>query len=203
MEYITRVYEVYDYAELSEKAKEKAKQWYIDDVCRADIFTEDIGNMLSEDFPESELKVQYSLGYCQGDGLNIYGKLYLCDMLHRIEFKGYTEKEKKFIQWLFTKWNKYFSVKIPENHRYCYCIADQIDIRYDLEYDLEYDHIRDINYEAIRKFEIDVIDYFEKLCSEYEKAGYEFFYDPDEQTIIDECEANEWKFDIDGNFFTA
>ena len=201
METITRNYVVYDYSELSEEAKEKVKEWYIDDDCRSDIFTEDIEYFLSENFSESELKVQYSLGYCQGDGLNIYGKLYLCDMLDKITFEGYTEKEKRFIVWLFTKWNKYFSVKIPANNHYCYCIADQLDIRYDLEYDLEYDHIRDINYEAIRKFEIDIIDYFEKLCSDYEEAVYKYFYDPDEEEIADTCEANEWKFTEDGEFF--
>lgn len=202
MEYITRVYQVYSYAELSEKAKEAVKQWYIDDEFRTDIFTEDVNYMLSEDYPESELKVQYSLSYCQGDGLNVYGKLYLIDMLNKLDFKGYTEKEKKFIHWLFTKYNKYYSAEIPSNNRYGYCMANQIDFRGSLEYDLESDHIRAINYEAIRKFEIDVIQHFKKVCREYEAAGYKFFYDPDEEEIESTCEANDWKFTADGEYFT-
>lgn len=202
MEYITRVYQVYDYCELSEEAKERVKEWYINDEFRCNIFSDDVNYMLEEDYKNSSLKVEYSLGYCQGDGLNIYGKLYLIDMLDKINFSSYSEKEKRFITWLFKKYNPYFSIDIPENRRYCYCIADQIDIRSDIESDLEFDRIRSINYEAIQKFENDVIEHFKKQCSDYEKAGYKFFYDPDEDEIQSTCEANEWKFTSDGEFFT-
>ena len=34
MEIITREYKVYNYSELSAKAKEKVKQWYLDDGFR-------------------------------------------------------------------------------------------------------------------------------------------------------------------------
>lgn len=202
METITRVYHVYDYDELSEKAKERVKNWYINDEFRTDIFSDDCNLFLSENYPESELKVQYSLNYCQGDGLNIYGKLYLIDMLNKISYDNYTEKEKRFIHWLFTKYNKYFSVQLPENRHYCYCIVDQIDLEYDIISDLEYDRIRDINYGAIRKFQDNVIDHFKTLCSEYKSAGYKYFYDPDEEEIADTCSANDWKFTEDGEFFT-
>lgn len=199
METITRSYTVYDYTELSEAAKEAVKQWYIDDESRCEIFTEDIENMLSDDFKNSTLKVQYSLAYCQGDGLNIYGELNLADMIEKISFDNFTAKEKRFILWAVKNYNQ--DIKIPYNNHYGYCIARQADFRWSIEYDMEADKIRDINYKALEKFEVACIEYLENLCSEYERAGYAYFYDPDESEISDACEANDWKFTADGKFF--
>ena len=79
-------YKVYTFAELSESAKEKVRQWYLEGQ-EPYIFSEDCEMWLSERFRNSELKVQYSLGYCQGDGLNIYGTLNLYDMYEQIQEK--------------------------------------------------------------------------------------------------------------------
>ena len=68
-------YEVYKYAELTEDAKEKVKTWYLEGQ-EPFIFTEDCKMDLENLFGENDLDVQYSLGYCQGDGFNIYGKIY-------------------------------------------------------------------------------------------------------------------------------
>lgn len=84
METITKVFNVYDYTELSESAKEKVREWYLDDDLRPEMFTESIDIWLSENFKNSELKVQYSLNYCQGDGLNIYGKVYLDELYEKV-----------------------------------------------------------------------------------------------------------------------
>lgn len=74
MRTVTEAYNVYTYIELSEEAKEKVNQWYLDDPMKSetisDIFTEDLKKL----FPGRNLKMQYSLGDCQGDGLNIYGR---------------------------------------------------------------------------------------------------------------------------------
>lgn len=77
-----REFNVYKFAELSQAAKEKVRDWYLEgqESC---IFTEDCMMRLSELFPNSDLKVQYSLGYCQGDGLNIYGEIRLDELLEK------------------------------------------------------------------------------------------------------------------------
>ena len=41
----------------------------------------------------------------------------------------------------------------------------------------------------------------ERLCSDYEKYGYDFFYNVDDEVIEETCEANEWEFLEDGTFF--
>ena len=199
MEIITRNYTVYNYSELSAEAKEVVKEWYIDDDIRTEIFSEDINYMLQEDFKNSNLKVQYSLGYRQGDGLNIYGDLCLSDIIDKINFDNFSEKEKKFILWSIKEYPQ--TVKLPYNHPYCYCIARQADFSGYIEYDLENCRMRDINYIALEKFDKACIEYFEKLCSEYEDAGYTYFYEPDETEICETCEANDWKFTADGKFF--
>ena len=51
MRTVTEIYNVYTYPELSEEAKEKVNQWYLDDPCRNDefleIYTEDLHNIFS------------------------------------------------------------------------------------------------------------------------------------------------------------
>ena len=57
---------VYKYNELSEEAKEKAKEWYLnDDDTRAYIFQQDCELYLKEAFPSSKLDVEFSLASCQ------------------------------------------------------------------------------------------------------------------------------------------
>ena len=76
----TKTTKVYEYMELSDDAKENAKQWYLNDDSRSyeltDIFMEDIHQI----FPNSKLEVQWSLSSCQGDGVNIYGSVDLHDI---------------------------------------------------------------------------------------------------------------------------
>ena len=83
MKTITKTYNLYQYNELSEAGKERARQWYLDDSMRNDFFHDNVIWFLKEEFPFSELMVEYSLGYCQGDGLNIYGKFYLPDFINK------------------------------------------------------------------------------------------------------------------------
>ena len=202
METITKVFNVYDYTELSESAKEKVREWYLDDDLRPQMFEEDIDMWLSENFKNSELKVQFSLGCCQGDGLNIYGKVYLDELYEKVSERldfNLSEKEQKFIKWVFTR--AYWYVEIPCNRRYCYCIADRVDFTEEIIQDLEYDGIRNINFSALERFNELCQNYFTDLCGEYEQAGYKYFYEPDEDEIIDMCAANEWKFTEDGEFY--
>ena len=80
MRTVTKTYNVYKYNELSEDAKEKVKQWYLDDDFSPQEFENSCMDALNRLFPNSDLKVQFSLSACQGDGFNIYGKLDLSDV---------------------------------------------------------------------------------------------------------------------------
>ena len=110
MKVVTREYEVYSFEELDVEAKERVKSWYLDDEIRVDMLTETYEENLRLAFPNSDLKVQWSLSSCQGDGVNIFGTLNLEDAFKLPEsnfydfldeYKGYfTEKEKRTIKFL-------------------------------------------------------------------------------------------------------
>ena len=75
MKTIKRKYNTYDFSELNESAKERARQWYLDDDMRSSDWENEIEQDLMTMFPNSDLHIQFSLNSCQGDGVNIYGEL--------------------------------------------------------------------------------------------------------------------------------
>ena len=202
-------YNVYSYNELSEEAKEKVKAWYLE-AQEPFVFSEDCKQDLENLFGENGLDVQYSLGYCQGDGFNIYGKIdaesiFKCLEAHsggvQLEkFEGVmTDKEKKTVLHYAERCGE---IELPRNNGYCYCIADYIDIAEEWAYNLEnYFCYRAINMKTLKKFEAMVKEIFEILCKDYEKQGYEYFYEISEEDMEDICEANGYEFLEDGTVF--
>lgn len=211
MKIITKSYKVYSYSELSERAKEKVKTEFLQDQVRNDLFNEDCLETLHYMFPNSELKVQYSLGYCQGDGLNIYGKLKVLDfinlmnntdqipvnLLNEIKSQMLSKTEMDLI----LEYNKYCNdITIPMNDRYCYSIADNIDLAEEWEGNLEYCEIN-YNKQIIDKFDLFIRNFFSEFNSLLEEDGYEYFYNISDEEMEDTCEANEWTFLEDGTMF--
>lgn len=211
MKIITKSYKVYDYSELSEKAKEKVKTEFLQDEIRNDLFYEDCLETLHYMFPNSNLKVQYSLGYCQGDGLNIYGELKVSDLinlmnninkipinlLNKIKSQILPKQEMDLI----LEYNQYCNdIKIPMNNRYCYSIADNIDFAEEWKDDLEYGEIN-YNKQIIDKFDLFIRNFFSEFNSLLEKDGYEYFYNISDEEMEETCEANEWTFLEDGTIF--
>ena len=211
MEVVTREYKVYNFSELSEDAKEKAKQWYLDDDYRPqefeNIYTEDLHYL----FNNSDLKMQFSLSYCQGDGLNIYGKLDLMDVFAAIrdtdhsgeQFKQYkdlfSEHEQKTIEAYMEVCGR--EIELPYNRHYCYCIDDRVDFADEWIETLEYCRYKNIQIDTIRKMEKLVGRMFESLSATYEKYGYDYFYNAEDEVVNETCEANGWRFLEDGTFF--
>lgn len=211
MEVVTREYKVYNFSELSEDAKEKAKQWYLDDDFRPqefeNIYTEDLHYL----FNNSDLKMQFSLSYCQGDGLNIYGKLDLMDVFAAIrdtdhsgeQFKQYkdlfSEHEQKTIEAYMEVCGR--EIELPYNRHYCYCVDDRVDFANEWIEILEYCRYKNIQIDTIRKMEKLVGMMFENLSATYEKYGYDYFYNADDEVVNEACEANGWRFLEDGTFF--
>lgn len=202
-------YQVYKYIELSDEAKEKARAWYLEGR-EPYVFTEIVMEDLYNLFGENDLQVQYSLGYCQGDGLNIYGKINAENIFKCLEnYNGGTQLE-QFENVLTKKEKKTIlhyaelcgEIELPINNRYCYCIARYVDVAEEWEYILEnhFDY-SNINKEALEKFENLVQEVFEKLCASYEEQGYEYFYEISEEDLEEMCEANGYEFLEDGTIF--
>lgn len=212
MKIITRKYKVYEYNELSKDAKEKAKQWFLDDN---GLRFEDFKDMYEQDllniFPTSFLHLQASLNSCQGDGVNVYGELNIEEIINLptngnagdqfADLKDYfTEKEIKTLRFYTKECDSY--IDLPYNSRYCYCYVDRIDTDKWSNH-LWWSGYRDINEEVIEKLKQYIIKIFTKLCRNYENYGYDYLYNVDEEEMSETCEANHWYFNADGSFFAA
>jgi len=198
MRTVTIDYDVYKYQELSEQAKEKAKEWYLEGK-DASWFKDDCEEILHCEFPNSELNVEFSLSYCQGDGLNIYGSINLLELWNKLDKNKYTDKEKKFMEYVLKEYSMTYDM--PENWRYGYCMSSSWDFTENIISDMEYANLRGIKYDVLKKFDEDCKEYMEKLCSDFESDGYSYFYEVDDDEMIDMCEANEWEFTADGKIF--
>lgn len=202
MKVVTKEFKVYSYNELSEEAKQKIKEWYLNDQ-ESYIFDNMIEDDLSYLFPHSCLHFQYDLGYCQGDGFNIYGKVDIRDILNYKEDGEndyFTEKEKRTL--LFYVDECGCDIVLPENRsHYSYCVCDRNDIDEDFIYRLKDCDIRGIEVETIKKLQSAVEKIFCKLCDRYENDGYSYFYEVDEETLEDHCTFNGYEFLEDGSLF--
>lgn len=186
----------YTFDELSEDAKNNVRQYYLDGQM-PEIFTEDVQYDLEQLFPNSDLKVEYSLSYSQGDGFNIYGEISLTDLWDQLDKSAFTEKEVKFINYVMKYYGQ--SIKMPRNNGYyAYCNSSDWDFIYAITYDMEYDYIRNIKYDVLEKFNDACIEHMENLCGQYEKWGYSFFYEIDDDDLKDWCERNGYEFDENG-----
>ncbi len=80
---------VYQFEELDDKAKERARDWYREDMDLSDslreLFEHDVGEA---GYPTE--KIEWSLGYCQGDGMAFYGRLTEEDLV-RVAERLYTQ----------------------------------------------------------------------------------------------------------------
>lgn len=181
MRLVNVTYKIYEFSELSEDVKTKVKEWYLNNFYQNEEFSDMCKEELSHRFPKSDLKVQYSLSYCQGDGLNVYGTLNLKDVLYNLSitpltsFKpedSFTEKEKRTLC--------------------CYAKECGWEIT---------PPFKNLNKKLMKRFQQYIVDLFTKFCAELEAAGYQFFYSIDDESMENVCKINEWEFLEDGTLF--
>lgn len=202
MRTITKTINLYNYSELCDKAKARVREDYLSDLREMDFFYEDMLYRLKNDFPSSDLSVQYSLSYCQGDGFNIYGKFSLVDILPHMD--DLTEKERRTIMLYAEK--IFFEIEFSYNERYYYSLKriDKNDrcLIEDIINDAENACLRDFNVELVRRVAGFACDYFYELDKKYERSGYKYFYEVDDETVTYWAEANGYEFTEDGEIYT-
>lgn len=194
---------VYNFSELSEDAKEKVRQWYLDDPIRTDLFSENCNNWYIENFPNSELKATYSLGYCQGDGYNTEGKLRIYDVIDKLDI---TDKEKRTLHFYYDELNTLYTFERNNHYGYSCKFIDMKYIDSTVEDDVNdmkyYYHWKNINIPLIKKMYELIFDYFEDIDANFEKSGYEYFYEVDDEEVSETCDANDWEFTASGQFYS-
>lgn len=162
---------VYSFSELTERERDRVVNEYLEYERESEIFTEMCEDKLYRTFPHSDLKVQYSLSYCQGDGLNIYGTLNLEDALKKVKNK-LSKEDVLTIKMLINMGTLDSEYELRENRRYCYCIAYTINLQ-----DAALDELDVHEKHVILKFSHYVRKYISHLCSELEVTGYNYFYE--------------------------
>ena len=197
-------YDVYTYDELSDQAKEAARekvrdrilQWRDDD---SGVFTDSCETTLKELFPNSDLNVQYSLSYSQGDGLNTYGMLKANDLLD-VDLSKYPLNvsdikplsDKDAIKAVCDKADL-DDIELAENRHYCYSLADRIDV--EPPYDAE---LTDADMLLIGKLEKFAQDVMGRINKQLEDDGYNWFYEVTDEDIQEEISSQELEFTEDG-----
>lgn len=216
MRTIVETKEVYTYDELSDSAKQTVKDWYLAERSYFGDFDEMVTEDLRSIFGDNMLDVQYSLGYSQGDGLNIYGKINAKKILDFMGSDVAGELSKKYSNVLsdddknkIRQWcNEYGDIHydsvgiiiVPKNpSRYSYCVSDMIEFAGDWATELHYYGIEDND--ALFRFEQVCRDLFNELCNMYEKWGYEYFYEISDEDLNDELCGMGMEFLEDGELY--
>ena len=198
MKTITKTIELYRYSELSDDARERVKQWYLDGQ-NAGVFADDCKDWLQYEYGLIDMTVQFSLSYCQGDGLNVYGDVAFWELEKIFKNSEFTEKELKRLEFYYKQ--VYDAIHIPANPRYSYDYSNRIDFASNWIAELENDGIRDIDKRLISRFESYLKQVFHNINAELEQRGYDFFYEISESDLSDICDANDYYFTADGTYY--
>ena len=199
-------YELYKYEELDSKGKEKAKRKYLDGQDEYE-FTDMVEADTTLVFPNSKLKVQYSLSYSQGDGLSVYGSLDFEDIFNILKgndpvliegIDPFSEKEIKILRFYA---NEIGGFKINENPRYLFFCEWDYNFADDWVDTFESDGFSSVQTELIFRFEKAVKNIMCRYCKKWEDAGYDFFYEVEDDAMKEMSEGNDWEYLGDGTLY--
>lgn len=185
---------VYSYEELNQRARDRVRDFYLGSL-DSDVFEEYCAEYLKKRFPCSRLRIEYSLNYCQGDGLNIYGELNLIDAFSLVR-NGFSVAEQTEIAHLLVLYLGNYSMNRNPS-RYAYCVCDGHEYTENLIDQMEENH-QCPPFSLLRKFDRLVQNLMAYCCRELENAGYDFFHGAEDSDIVDWCEANNFEFYADG-----
>ena len=197
---VTKSYDVYTFDELSDEAKEKVKELFLSWRANDDTFMESSHTILKDLFPNSDLKVQYSLSSSQGDGFNTYGKLKVDDLLNvdtslypLNQASGIAVPENKEAIKAACEKADVTELELPRNDHYDYSLADRIEVVPD--YDVELTKEETGLLSDLENFAQSVMG---KINSQFESDGYDWFYEMSDEEASEQAAANDYEFTEDG-----
>ena len=214
MREVTLTFRVYRYDELNEAAKKKAKDDFLQTNIQNDDFQYTLDDFYEHMFPNSDLKYQYSLCYCQGDGFNTYGSLNIQDIneirrraasgelykgIYEPVYSGMTDDEWKLLMAYSDEYDASYIV-LPFNRRYDYSLARNIDLEDWSSQILPKDKKKYAN--VIEKFQHVLRKFFDRLNKYWERYGYDFLYNISDIQFDYLGKANDWEFNENGVLWT-
>ena len=186
---------IYNYSELSEKSKEHARQKYAWDDFYNESITENMEQTLM-DHGYADVKVNWSLSSCQGDGVSFTCEYYGRDnelraILNRIYGSNIPKNTNRILPFIQVSYSRF-------NSHYVHEKTVRVSIEIVENYTGNIDHVEKTIEELERILEIDRLN----LCSILEKQGYsEIEYYNSEECFQENCEANECEFYENGEMY--
>lgn len=199
----TKTINLYEFNELSESAKENAREWYRqgnrEDAFWADCI-EDEARQQANYMGFDVEKILWSGFWCQGDGACFIGRWNANDLTIDKVADGWGESDStaeiKEIAQRFTDFAKQFpelQVKISHNNRYCHERSVDYDFYFfDKETGEEKDWPENFNE---KDFKEACVDFFQWIYQQLEK---EYEHQQSDEVIDELMEANGWTFTEDG-----
>jgi hypothetical protein len=179
--------QIYNFNELSQTAKDTAINNFKDrHEIHLDFFNDDCIQIINERGFKGNIKLQYSLSNCQGDGLSFGCDYFDSEKLHEIFREVLGSGKDKTIETILN--NSYFKVK-GISGRYCY--AHENDLEYTFDDNISAPNIE----EVVGKVKEKLVEIYLNLCSELEKIGYdEIEYQYSDEYIANELIELEYNF---------
>jgi hypothetical protein len=191
MKTLVKTVTAYNFNELSEDAKWKAKREFLDFDRQPEWFSEDVVLDLNETYGLKNLKTYFSLSNCQGDGLCLYGKIYFSELANdkfkKIAFAGLHHTQIKSISESFML----TEIEFDHNDRYYYAGSTRISDNADYNATDKQQAIIDKIVENVKKW------YFQ-FCKQWEQYGYDYFYEISDEDMEEVCKTNDYMFFEDG-----
>lgn len=180
---------VYKFAGLSKEAQKKAIEWYqrtLDGDSEILFGFEDHCQERAAETGFTDIKVQYSLSSCQGDGLSFSG---LID-IERFAKETYPNIKQSVLSVL----KSYCNANLTGNTGR-YCFASTCDVDFSLEARKDYPNIE----KMVSEIQATIENAYMNLCRELERTGYDWIDDAyTDESAISNIEANEYEFLKDG-----
>ena len=176
----------------------KAKREILHIVRCPEEFSEMLTMELKDIYGLTGLTPYYSISFCQGDGLCLTGKIRLDELFNnplfsKIAFAGLYHKSVKMIHDYINDIN--FTHKCAQ-----YYYPSSINISLDVIYG---DDFAKKHWAVVYKIEDNITKWYLEFCKSWEKNGYDYFYEIDDEEMSDVCELNEWFFDQYGNLISS
>lgn len=184
--------------ELEGKARERARDWYIQGEWESGFGQARITEMFETELEQrglGGLKPSWSLGYCQGDGVAFEGSIDLADITH-IVGDGQEEDEKHIAAIraaLGAADPQEVGVKVQNDGRYSHAYSFSVEVE---DYNYEYEGRDELDAEVLAEA---ILEWLRHLSRYFEKMGYsDIEYIESDQQVAESMEANEYLFSETG-----
>ena len=154
-----------------------------------EFFSEDLVYMLSEEYGLHHLRTLFSLSYCQGDGLCLYGYITFSELFKNPKFKKIAFKGIHYKQ-IQSVYDELQGVEFKHRDRYNHM--------YSVSIESQEHNPTDRQMEIIDKVVSNTKSWYYTFCAEWENRGYDYFYKISDEEMERLCSEGDYLFTAEG-----